>query len=107
MSTWSSSIEPSVAGFSPSVRLFAAPACGTPVISDYWQGIDSFFKISNEILITDSTDQTLGYIMNISEDKRKQIGQAARNRILNEHTALKRAKELEQTIYEVVKRANE
>jgi spore maturation protein CgeB len=26
------------AGYSPSVRLFEAAACGTPIISDYWEG---------------------------------------------------------------------
>src|SRR5438132_8271337 len=35
-------------GFSPSVRLFEAAACGTPVISDRWPGIETVFERSEE-----------------------------------------------------------
>src|SRR3970282_181668 len=41
------------AGYSPSVRLFEAAACGCPVISDWWEGLDQFFKVDEEILVAD------------------------------------------------------
>jgi spore maturation protein CgeB len=84
------------AGFSPSVRLFEAAACGTPIISDYWEGIDSLFEIGSEILISESANDTIHYLTNISEEERKRIGERARKKVLEHHTAAHRATELEQ-----------
>jgi spore maturation protein CgeB len=83
------------AGYSPSVRLFEAAACGTPIISDYWEGIETIFEPANEILIARSSTDTLNYLRNISEEDRKQIGEAARKKVLANHTAAHRATELE------------
>ncbi|UJH90478.1 glycosyltransferase [Antarcticibacterium sp. 1MA-6-2] len=83
------------AGYSPSVRLFEAAACGVPVISDYWDGIDSIFELDKEILIARSSEEVVEYFNNISEDERKQIGENARQKILKYHTAKARARELE------------
>lgn len=83
------------AGYSPSVRLFEAAACGTPIISDYWDGIDSIFEIGTEILIANSASDTLRYLTEISEEERLQIGQRARANVLQQHTAEHRATQLE------------
>jgi spore maturation protein CgeB len=83
------------AGYSPSVRLFEAAACGTPIISDYWEGIDSIFEIGSEILIAKSPEDTLHYLQNLSEEERKAIGEKARQKVLSLHTAAHRATELE------------
>jgi spore maturation protein CgeB len=82
------------AGYSPSVRLFEAAACGTPIISDYWDGIDSIFEIGSEILIARSAADTVNYLTNISEEERKIMGEKARKKVLNQHTAAHRAEEL-------------
>jgi spore maturation protein CgeB len=82
------------AGYSPSVRLFEAAACGTPIISDYWEGIDSIFEIGNEILISGSLDDTVRYLKHIDEEERKSIGDNARRKVLSRHTAAHRAAEL-------------
>jgi spore maturation protein CgeB len=82
-------------GFSPSVRLFEAAACGVPVISDNWAGLDTIFRIGNEILIAETTEDVLRILRNITPAKRKSIAAAARRRVLNEHTAAHRALELE------------
>src|SRR5690606_16394129 len=50
------------AGFSPSVRLFEAAACATPVISDYWRGLENFFEIGKEILVASSADGVLTHL---------------------------------------------
>ncbi len=47
------------AGYAPSVRLFEAAACGIPIISDYWEGLETFFKIGEEILISRTANDTL------------------------------------------------
>ncbi|MBD0331215.1 MAG: glycosyltransferase [Chitinophagaceae bacterium] len=83
------------AGYSPSVRLFEAAACATPVISDYWDGIGSIFEIGTEILISKSAEDTIRFLSEMSEEERKNIGAKAREKALNNHTAAHRATELE------------
>lgn len=90
------------AGYSPSVRLFEAAACGTPIISDYWDGIDSIFEIGKEILIARSSNDTLNYLKSISEEERKRTGEAARKKVLANHTAAHRATELENYYNEAI-----
>jgi spore maturation protein CgeB len=82
------------AGYSPSVRLFEAAACGTPVISDYWDGIESIFEPGQEILISRSKEDTIKYLENTGEEERKRIGERARTKVLQFHTAEHRATEL-------------
>ena len=83
------------AGYSPSVRLFEAAACGVPIISDWWDGLDTLFTPGKEILVARSPDDTLRYLRETSEEDRKAIGRRARRRVLAEHTAAHRAAELE------------
>jgi spore maturation protein CgeB len=91
------------AGFSPGIRLFEAAACGTPIVSDSWPGIEKFFKADEEILISHSADETLIYLEEISELDRRRIGYRARERVLAEHTARHRASELENYVFEIIK----
>ncbi len=93
------------AGYSPSVRLFEAAACGTPIISDWWQGLDSFFEPDREILIARSSEQALSYLLNLTEQERLALGARARARVLAAHTAKHRALELESYVLEVLKPA--
>jgi spore maturation protein CgeB len=83
------------AGFSPSVRLFEAAACGTPIISDCWEGIETLFEPGLEILIARSSSDVLQWIHDMPEEQRRALGQRARSRVLAEHTAAHRAAELE------------
>lgn len=83
------------AGWSPSVRLFEAAACGTPIISDYWEGMDSIFEIGKELLLSASPEDTLQCLQNIPDEERKAIGERARKKVLANHTAAHRATELE------------
>jgi spore maturation protein CgeB len=92
------------AGYSPSVRLFEAAACGTPIISDFWEGIGTFLKPGEDILITNSAEETLHYLRDLSESERASIGANGRARIMREHTALHRAAELESYAYEALRK---
>ena len=83
------------AGYSPSVRLFEAAACATPIISDRWEGLDSFFDIAAEILVSHSPEETLALLHDLPDEERIDIGNRARARTLREHTAAHRAAELE------------
>lgn len=82
------------AGYAPSVRLFEAAACGVPVISDYWNGLDSIFKIDEEILVSYSAEDTVYYLKEFTESELKDIGRKAREKVLKHHTARHRAQEL-------------
>jgi spore maturation protein CgeB len=84
------------AGWSPSVRLFEAAACATPIISDWWDGLETFFEPGKEILIARSASDTAQYLHDLSEDERRTVGTRARAAVLARHTAAHRARELEQ-----------
>ncbi len=88
------------AGFSPSVRLFEAAACGTPVISDAWPGIETVFTPGREILLAASTEQALAFVEGVPEEERQAIGERARRRVLAEHTPAHRARALEAYVRE-------
>jgi spore maturation protein CgeB len=89
------------AGFSPSVRLFEAAACGTPIVSDPWAGIETIFEPGREILLARSTADALAILEGIPEDERRAIGERARRRVLAEHTGAHRARALERCVAEV------
>ena len=93
-------------GYSPSARLFEAAACGTPVITEFWPGLDTFFTPDEEILISHSRDETLIYLEEISELERRRLGYRARERVLARHTSRHRAAELETCVLEVLKRSS-
>ncbi|MBC7137900.1 MAG: glycosyltransferase [Defluviimonas sp.] len=81
-------------GWSPSVRLFEAGACGTPVISDRWQGLDEVLPEGRAVLIADSTEDVLSALTDLPEARRRAIAAAARGLVLQRHTGRARALEL-------------
>jgi spore maturation protein CgeB len=83
------------AGHSPSVRLFEAAACGTPIISDDWPGIDEVFVRDAEILIATSSEDVCGWLSSLSDAARARIGRNARERVISAHSGSHRAEELE------------
>lgn len=91
------------AGFSPSVRLFEAAACGTPIISDFWPGLDELFKIDEDILVASSTADTLKYLA-MDDSERRELGVRARSRVLTEHTARHRAVELQDYLLQLLRK---
>jgi spore maturation protein CgeB len=83
------------AGWSPSVRLFEAAACGAAMVSDRWPGLEEFFRPGTEILLPASTEEVVEIVGGTHPDDRRAIGDAARRRVLAAHTAAHRAEELE------------
>ncbi len=83
------------AGWSPSVRLFEAAACGTPIVSDWWEGLDAVLRVGSEILVARSSEEALALVRETPEAERRAMGDAARQRVLASHTAAHRAAELE------------
>ena len=86
------------AGWSPSVRLFEAAACGTPIISDRWEGLDRLFAPGAEIILADGAGDVVAALATDAEA----IGRAARTRVLAAHTAAHRAAELENYLTEAM-----
>jgi spore maturation protein CgeB len=89
------------AGWSPSVRLFEAAACGTPIISDPWEGLETLFTPGREILVARSPEEVLEYVRDLDENERRCLGELGRRRVLAEHTAAHRAAELESYVLEL------
>ncbi|MGN6184720.1 MAG: CgeB family protein [Thermoanaerobaculia bacterium] len=89
------------AGWSPSVRLFEAAACAVPILSDWWDGLDSLFEPEREILIAETANDVLRSLR-MKDHDRKRIGLRARDRVLAEHTAAHRAKDLESYVREAL-----
>ena len=89
------------AGYSPSVRLFEAAACGVPIISDRWLGIETFFVPGKEILLAKGAEEMIGILKEYSEEESAEIGRRARERVLLAHTGSHRARELEEIIAQV------
>jgi spore maturation protein CgeB len=81
-------------GYCPSGRLFEAAACGTPILSDTWEGLDAFFEPGREILVARTTDEALA-ALDVSPEELLRLARAARERTLAEHTAECRARDLE------------
>jgi spore maturation protein CgeB len=87
-----------LAGYSPSVRLFEAAACGAAIVSDNWPGLDTFFSPGEEILLPVGPDDVLRYIRDYDDHELRRIGAAARERVLARHTSSSRAMEFEQAV---------
>ena len=84
-------------GFCPSGRLFEAAACGTPILTDWWEGLDEFFTPGKEILVARSSAEAME-IFSLSDNDLSKIGMAARRRALVEHTSAVRAAQLERIL---------
>jgi tRNA (mo5U34)-methyltransferase len=84
-------------GWCPSGRLFEAAACGTPVLSDWWDGLDAFFTPGREILVARTTQDAIA-ALELSDAEVARIAQAAQERTLAEHTSEHRVQELERLV---------
>ena len=87
-------------GYSPSVRIFEAAACGAPVISDIWDGIETLLEPSREILLVNDARDVMEILSTMTEDRRRTIAEGARRRIVAEHSPDHRARELEDHVVE-------
>jgi spore maturation protein CgeB len=86
--------EPMAAfGYCPSGRLFEAAACGTATVSDLWEGLDEFFTPGEELLTAENTAEVIA-AMDLDGAELARIGRAARERVLADHTAARRAAQL-------------
>ncbi|HWC18433.1 MAG TPA: glycosyltransferase [Terriglobales bacterium] len=80
-------------GYCPSGRLFEAAACGTPIVTDWFEGLDHFFDCEHQLIAVSTAEQVMRAI-SLPDSELKEIAQSARQRTLDEHTGEARAKEL-------------
>jgi spore maturation protein CgeB len=91
-------------GYSPSVRLFEAAACGVPIISDRWPGLEAIFVPGKHILVARSSREVLSYLREFPDPERRRLANRARELVLARHTAAHRALALEGYVEELLGR---
>ena len=84
-------------GWCPSGRLFEAAACGAPILSDTWEGLDAFFEPGREILVASEGRDAVEAIGTDDAELRR-IARAARERVLAEHTSDRRVLDFERAL---------
>jgi spore maturation protein CgeB len=87
-----------MAGYSPSVRLFEAAACGATIVSDPWPGLETFFLPGREILVGSNPAEIMHWIRDTGPAELRGIGEQARTRVLGEHTNRHRAEQFEAAV---------
>jgi spore maturation protein CgeB len=86
--------ERTLLGYTPSRNLMAAAACGVPVVTENWEGMENFFEDKRELYCVDSAQDVLDVLYGTDEASRKKLGSRARERVLAEHTTTQRAQQL-------------
>lgn len=82
------------AGWSPSVRLFEAAACRTPIISDDWRGLDELLPQGEAIIIARQPQDVIDALTTVDDEERLSLGSAAHSRVMQGHTGIARARYL-------------
>jgi spore maturation protein CgeB len=88
-------------GFSPPTRIFEAAGAGACIITDAWEGIETFLEPDREVLVAEDGAAVAGLLGDISETEARTIGERARERILAEHTYARRAALVERVLGEL------
>ncbi len=92
-------------GGAPHSRLFQAAACGTPIITDYWTGLDQFFEPGAEVLVAGSAEDVAQHLCDVPDTVRKALSVRARRRLMRAHTPSHRARALERYVEDVTRAA--
>jgi Uncharacterized protein conserved in bacteria len=81
-------------GYCPSGRFFEAAACGTPILTDWFDGLDTFFGVGDdpELLVAGSSEDAIAAIT-LPNSELQKIAARARERTLSQHTGEQRAEQ--------------
>lgn len=85
-------------GFSPPTRIFEAAGSASCLITDAWEGIETFLEPDREVLVARSSEDVIRHLRTLGQSRARQIGQAALQRVLDEHTYQHRAEQLQQLL---------
>ena len=89
-------------GFSPPTRVFEAAGAGACVISDHWEGIETFFAVETEILTALSGAEVVAHLRRVDSKQATKIGFAMLTRALREHTYESRARQVDEGLHAVM-----
>lgn len=89
-------------GFSPATRVFEAAGAGACLLTDWWTGLETFFEPGEEVLAARSGEEVRAVLSEITPERARQIGDAARRRALREHTYAHRAALAEEVLFSCV-----
>ncbi|HKS09996.1 MAG TPA: glycosyltransferase [Pyrinomonadaceae bacterium] len=85
-------------GFSPPTRIFEAAGSASCLITDAWEGIETFLEPDREVLVARCGEDVIRHLRTLGQCRAKQIGAAALQRVLSEHTYAHRAEQLQQLL---------
>lgn len=85
-------------GFSPPTRVFEAAGAGACLITDEWEGIEQFLTPDAEILVARDGAGVAEHLRALTPQRARAIGDAARARVLAEHTYAHRALQVEEVL---------
>lgn len=85
-------------GFSPATRVFEAAGAGACIITDEWTGIEEFLEPEEQILVARNATEVANHLELLSPERVRKIGQAARRRVLDEHTYAHRAAQVDRIL---------
>lgn len=80
-------------GFSPATRVFEATGAGACLITDWWEGIEQFLEPDVEVLVARDGAEVAEHLKRLTPERARAIGEAARRRVLRDHTYAQRAEE--------------
>jgi spore maturation protein CgeB len=85
-------------GYSPPTRVFEAAGCACCIVTDAWEGIDSFFSPDVDLLVAHTAEEIARQLRSTSREQARRIGWSARKRVLRDHTYAQRAAGLERAL---------
>ena len=91
-------------GFSPATRVFEAVAAGACLITDAWLGIESFLQPGREVLVAHNGGDVAQILQSLSAERARSMGEAARARVLGEHTYDRRGALVDEILHETLSR---
>ena len=94
-------------GFSPATRVFEAAGAGSCLITDAWEGIELFLEPDGEVLVARDGADVVEHLQSLTPERARAIGEAARQRILAEHTYARRAAEADALLRQEAARKRE
>ncbi|MBV9084042.1 MAG: glycosyltransferase, partial [Acidobacteriaceae bacterium] len=89
-------------GFSPATRVFEAAGAGACLITDAWEGIDAFLEPGREVLIAHSGEDVASFVRELSAERAREIGEAARRSVLLHHTYAQRGQLVESILQDTL-----
>jgi spore maturation protein CgeB len=82
-------------GYSPATRVFEAAGAGACLITDAWTGLEQFLEEGREVLVARDGRDVAAHLAELTPERSRAIGEAARQRVLRDHTYALRAVEVD------------